>query len=924
MKSPRSAPTAALLLAAAWLPTVGPAPASAQAPGDAAGDTAAAAGDRPEPSVEAVRRRGRIAIDGRLAESAWRRAPSAGSFVQAEPVEGAEPERSTEVRVLYDDEALYVGARMHDDPSAVADQLVRRDGLGQYDHFEVLLDPNRDGQRGYLFRVGASGVELDAYVFRDVRMDLDWDAVWRSAVHRDSAGWSAEMRIPLSQIRYESRDTAQAWGVNFERRRVASASVSHFSLVSRTVEGLVSQAGRLTGLVLTESEPRLELVPFVAGQLFTAPAGPDDPFFDGSETEARAGLNARYGVGSNFSLHATVNPDFGQVELDPAVVNLTAFETFFPEKRPFFVQDARVLDFDLGGRNARLFFSRRIGKAPTRERLPGAAFSEAPDRTTILGAAKFTGRTESGLSVGVLGAATQEETGRAVLGDGGEIRSFLAEPAAQYGVARIQQDFRGGSSRVGGILTAMRRDLPDGGGPAGLPSEAFTGGVDFEHAWGGPSDRRWSLSGYVATSHVRGSPEAMVAIQTNPQHYHQRPDADYLSVDSTATHLTGVNWNVVMARQSGEHWTWNASLEHVGRDLAVNDLGFYDQGPQLDFTGGLTYREIDPGRLFRNWSVGLFTFHEFRTDVYGRLASPGEWPRSYKDGSVSLNASAELNSNWSVDLGLDFGPRSLSDTETRGGPLMTEPGSIGFEAGLTTDPRATVSLSPRLSWRDRLAAAGGTVELGTDVVVRPEAGIELRMQPRVAFRDDPSQFVASSEAVPYGPTFGTRYVFADLDRTELALETRINAAFTPDLSLELFLQPLISAGDFVRYKQLERPATFEFRPFEEGTAVVTGSGVACSDGATCVRDDERFVDFDGDGTPDLSFPDRDFNVRSLRGNAVLRWEYLPGSTLFLVWQQNRRAEADVGDFDLGRDLDGLLGAGAENTFVVKVSHFLDL
>ncbi len=863
-------------------------------------------------------------IDGRLDEEAWRRAPVADRFVQGDPVEGAAPARRTEVRVLHDDEALYVGARMHDDPGAVADRLVRRDEDGQYDYFELLLDPNLDRQTGYLFRVAASGVQRDAYLFRDSRTDVDWDAVWRSAVHHDEGGWSVEMRIPFSQIRHESREEAQTWGVNFRRRRLASASTSFFSLVSRTVEGRVSQAGRLTGLVLADAGRRLEVEPFVAGELFRAPAAAGDPFFDGSDLRARAGIDVRWGVGSNFSLDATVNPDFGQVEVDPAVVNLSAFETFFPEKRPFFVQDARVLDFDLGGRNARLFFSRRIGKSPERTRLPGAAFSEAPDRTTILGAAKFTGRTDGGLSVGVLGAATPEETGRAFFEGPGRTETFVAEPAARYGVARVQQDFRDGASRVGAILTATRRDLPEDGSLDALPSEAFTGGIDFEHAWGGENRRRWSLSGYVAGSHVRGSPEAMVEIQTNPQHYHQRPDADHLAVDSAATSLTGINWNLVFARQSGEHWTWNAYLEHVGRDLAVNDLGFYDQGPQLDFTGGLTYREIEPGPLFRSWSLGLFTFHEFRTDIYERLTSPAEWPRSYKNGSVSLNADAELHNNWTADLSLDFGPKSLSDTETRGGPLMTEPASVGVEAGLRTDPRRTVSLGPSVAWTDRLDAAGGDLELGMDVVVRPNPGLELSVRPAVELRDDPSQFVASTDAVPYEPTFGTRYLFADLDRTEVSLETRLSAAFTPDLSLQLFVQPLISAGDFVRYKQLARPASFEFRTFEEGTAVDAGAGVGCSGGSTCVRDGERFVDLDGDGAADVSFPVRDFNLRSLRGNAVVRWEYRPGSTLFLVWQQDRRAETARGDFELGRDLDGLFGAGAENTFIVKVSHFLDL
>jgi hypothetical protein len=883
------------------------------------------AGARSSPTLEVVERRGGIEIDGRLSEAGWERAPASGGFVQGDPREGAAPARSTEVRVLYDDEAIYVGARMHDDgPAAIADQLVRRDESGQYDFFEVLLDTNLDRQTAYLFRVSASGVERDAVLTRDTREDVDWDAVWTSAVRIDSAGWSVELRIPLSQVRYESHDEPQTWGVNFRRRRLASSSTSYFSLVSRTTEGVVSQSGHLTGVLLTDTERRFEVEPFVATQLHRGPVTPGDPFFDGSEVDVRAGANVRYGVGSAFSLDATVNPDFGQVEVDPAVVNLSAFETFFSEKRPFFVQDAQVFDFDLSSRNGRMFFSRRIGREPHREAIPGAQFREAPDRTTILGAGKLTGRTKGGLSVGVLGAVTQEETGRAVLEGSGEVREFVAEPASRYGVARVQQDFRGGASRIGALLTGMSRSLPADGVLDRLPSSAFGAAIDVQHQWGGARDRRWSVFGYVAGTHVRGTPEAMVEIQTNPQHYYQRPDADDLSVDSTATHLTGVNWNVGFARQSGEHWTWSVELEQLSPDFSVNDLGFISQGEQFDLEGDLSYREITPGSLFRSWGLSFFTFHELRHELLDDIWSAGQWARAYKGGQFSLNGDFELHSNWTVDVGFDYGPRTLSDTETRGGPLMAQPAFTRWEAELVTDPRRTLSLRPEVGFTERYSGGGSSLELALGATLRPSPGFELSLVPAVEFRDDAAQFVAVADDPTYGPTFGRRYLFAGLERTELSLETRLGVTFTPDLSLQLFLQPLISAGDFGTYRQLERPSSFAFRAFDEGTAVSTGGGVVCDGGATCVADGTRHIDFDGDGAADFSLPVQDFNLRSIRGNAVLRWEYRPGSTLFLVWQQDRRDEVARGDVRLGRDLEELLTADAADTFILKISHYLDL
>jgi hypothetical protein len=923
LKPLRSRPVSlagALLGAVLLAPAGGASPASAQA---ASADSDGAAGDAT--ALTAARRTGEVEIDGRLTEDAWADAPVASEFVQGEPREGASPAQPTEVRVLYDDEALYVGARLHEPSrSAIADQLVRRDEEGQYDYFEVLLDPNLDRQTGYRFRVSAAGVQRDAFVSRDSREDVNWDAVWRSAVGIGDEGWTVEFRIPLSQIRYESRETPQEWGVNFVRRRLASNSISYFSLQSRTVEGVVSQAGLLRGVLLTDAESRFQVEPYVAGELFTSPAAPGDPFFGGSEFSPRAGVGVQYGVGSNFTLDATVNPDFGQVEVDPAVVNLSAFETFFPEKRPFFVQDAQVFDFDLGGRRSQLFFSRRIGREPQGRAPEGAAFTQAPDRTTILGASKFTGRTADGLSVGVLAALTQEEKGRALFPERDRTASFVAEPASRYAVGRVQQDFRGGATRVGAILTTVDRSLPENGRLDRLPSSALSGGVDFEHQWGGPGDRRWSLSGYVAGTRVEGSREAMLEIQTNPQHYYQRPDADDLSVDSTTTHLTGVNWNLQFAKQSGEHWTWDVSVEELSPDFAVNDLGFNTQGEQIDFTGRVSYQDIEPGPLFRNWRVDMFSFHELRHELLDDPWSAGQWERAYKDGGAFTNAEFEFLNNWELDLGFNFGLTSLSDTETRGGPLMTDPGEISGEVRLQTDRREPVSVGPSVEFTDRFQGAGGNTELGLGVTVRPTPAFEFSMEPQVSFQDDASQFVASTDAVPYGPTFGTRYLFADLERTELSVETRLNAAFSPDLSLQLFVQPLISSGDFVAFKQLARPESFSFLRFPEGDAVVRDGEVVCRDGATCVADGSRFVEFDEESGADFSFPVQDFNFRSLRGNAVLRWEYSPGSTLFLVWQQNRQDQQAVGDFDLSRDLDALFGSGTENTFILKVSHFLDL
>jgi hypothetical protein len=369
---------------------------------------------------------------------------------------------------------------MHDtNPEEIVDRLGRRDSHGSWDMFVLQLDPNQDGLTGYLFSVNAANVQADAYLYDDTRMDPAWDAVWSSAVNIDDRGWTAEIRIPLSQIRYEASEGEQTWGANFYRSRTASNEQTYYSLVSKTREGRVSQMGELTGVSVSRPSRRLEMLPYVVQNYHSGPATAGDPFFDGSDRSGRFGLDMSYGLGAAFTLDATINPDFGQVEADPAVINLTAFETFFEERRPFFVEDARVFDFSLSGHRNQLFYSRRIGRAPHGGAPDGTDFSQVPDNATILGAAKLSGRTSGGLSIGAMAAVTGNEFGDALFEDGSR-GDFLVEPRSEFGVFSLAQDFNGGTSQIRGIATGMRRDLPADGGFDWLPSSAYTAGARFE------------------------------------------------------------------------------------------------------------------------------------------------------------------------------------------------------------------------------------------------------------------------------------------------------------------------------------------------------------------------------------------------------------------------------------------------------------
>ena len=876
------------------------------------------------PSMRAHRLDGSIRVDGQLDEEAWQTATSYSGFVQKEPVEAAPAINDSEVWVLYDDEAVYIGARLFDeDPSTIAANMVRRDAEynGQFDYFEFMVDPNLDGRTGYRFRISPANVQTDRYLFDDDGEDANWDGVWSSAASVTHDGWVVEMRIPLSQIRYEARPGDQTWGINFGRRRAADNELTRFALESALVPGRVSQFGRLEGVQISGAPRRLEMRPYVLSRAASRPEALENPFVDGSEFGSQMGVDLRYGIGSNFTLDATINPDFGQVEADPAVINLSAFETFFDERRPFFVEDARIFDFSLSGGQNKLFYSRRIGREPQGRPPPGADAVDVPSAANIWGAAKLTGRTPGGLSVGAMAALTGEEAGEAYFQPTNEFRDFAAEPRVGYGVVRLQQDWNGGQSRVGGIATVLRRGLPSDGTFDNLTSTAWNAGLDFEHNW---SERRWALWGFFAGSHIRGDSTAITAIQRSSNHYFQRPDLRWASFDPTRESMTGADWRLQFEKRRGQ-WTGAVWAAQVTSGFEINDLGFSRNRERLDGGVRVGYQVVDPGERFRSWSVNAFTFQNWSHEALRDALSWNSWHEAHTSGTFSINGRGQLHNFWNVEVSANYRPDNVSRTATRGGPRMDDPGSWGGEVGFQTDNRRMVTFRPSVQFERGRRGSGNSIEARATVTVQPSSRVQIELAPRYDGSSTGAQYVASTSATPYAPTFGTRYLFADLERNSVSMVTRLNWTFSPSLTLQLYAQPLISSGDYTSYKQLAEPGTFEFLRFEEGDLISGVAGFTCAGGRTCEdAEHTRYVDFEGDGIIDYQLRDRDFSVRSLIANTVLRWEYRPGSTIFFVWQRRQAGTAPFGDFDLGRDLGDLWGFAAENTFIVKMNLWLSL
>ena len=860
----------------------------------------------PRPALEATYRTAPIIIDGRLDEADWSRSVPASNFSQVTPTPGAPASYRTEAHALYDRGALYVGVRMLDSfPDSIARQLARRDATDIYsDWLHVAIDSYFDRRTAFRFSVTPAGVQSDAFLFNDVEADPLWDAVWASATSIDSSGWSAELRIPLSQIRFSlpKDGTSPRWGFNVARTIARTGEDSRWSPTPPAQPGIVSRYGDLVGLDSLTAPRRLEVIPYVSSRLTRAPGDRSNPFYDPSEGSARIGADVRYGLPRGLTLTATISPDFGQVEVDPAVVNLSAFEVFFPERRPFFLEGVDIFRF--GGtvtfndnNPSNFFYTRRIGRAPRRSPASlGAEFVDVPLQTEITAAAKISGKTNGGLSLGVLGASTREETGRYTL-PLGERRSLVAEPRTDFLVARARQDFRRGNTVIGGVLTGVRRDLRDPVLRSLFVRDAVVSGADFEHRWG---NRSWALSGSLSGSRVAGDRPVISALQRAPIRLFQRPDAGHLTLDSSRTYLSGYFGTISLARTAGQHWLGSATYEVTTPGFEVNDLGFQTRSDFRSFSTATTYRETTQGRLLRNYQIELYTTNAFNLagDVVERRAS--------------LLSSGLLNNFWGYRLFAYVMPRSSDDRLTRGGPIADKPGELQMSATVRSDSRRPAIGTFGYTWR-RSESGEWYHQVTAGAEWRPSSAARLRLSPQYTRVLNLDQYVTAVADPLAAATFGRRYVFGDMEQHEASVEARAEWTFSPSLTLQLWAQPFVSSGRIARYKEFRTPGTFDFDVYGAGTGTIRRDRLTR----------EVLVDPDGPGSaPRFTFEEQDYLVRSLRGNAVFRWEYRPGSTLFLVWQQQREGFEAVADLTAVRDVASVFGDRARNVFLVKMSYWM--
>jgi hypothetical protein len=836
-------------------------------------------------------------IDGRLDDEVWRTAPAATDFVQRMPNAGSPASERTEARVAFDHEFVYVAIRAYDSqPDSIATVLARRDATGVFsDWVDVTIDSYHDRRTAYRFSVNPHGVKKDVYHFDDGREDLSWNAVWDVATQVDDEGWTAEFRIPLSQIRYAPSEHEQTWGLQFSRTIARRDEMSLWSPVTPNSPGFISLAGTLTGVRGLAAPKRLEVLPYVVSKVTRAPApvsSTPDPFYRQNDPAATVGADLKYGLTSNLTLTATINPDFGQVEADPSVVNLSAFETFFPERRPFFLEGSSLFTFGFGDDNGGegLFYSRRIGRAPQRNGL-GADHVAMPEAARILGAGKLTGRVGD-WSVGFFNAVTQAE--HAKVAHDGQISEMPVEPMTNYSVGRLSRDFRGGATTVGALFTTTNRRIDDDAFRF-LRSSAYSAGLNGQHRFG--ADNRYQLSGFLAGSAIAGDTMAIRIAQMAPQRYYQRPDAGHVELDPTRTSMHGMTGNLTLGKIGGGNWNGGFGGEFRTPGFEVNDIGFQQNGDQRFVYGWFNYSNFEPGRTFRNWNVGFNPSSGWNFDGMRLWSQLNVW------------GNATLNNFWSFNVWANHRLAATSPGALRGGPALHAPGGNNFNANINSDRRKPLFASVNVNgYRER---GTDTFRRGANlnITARPSPRLEFSLSPGVNRNDAAWQYVAS----PLSSGGQREYIFAALDQTTVSLTSRMSYTFTRDLSFQFYAQPFISAGDYDSFMRVADPRASEFNARFQAF------------GEPEIARDENSREYTasaGGGT--VRFRDPDFSVQALRANAVVRWEYRPGSTLFVVWSHGRGDQMPVGTFDFRRNIEDLWQMQGSNVLMVKLNYWLNM
>lgn len=834
-------------------------------------------------------------IDGHINDDAWNNVEWTSEFTQQEPYENAAPSQETAFKVIYDDNNLYVAIFAYD---TEIDKIEKR--LGRRDNFDgdwvaIGISSHFDKVTGYGFGVNAAGVKGDGIVTNDTEWDETWDPVYYVKTSTNSKGWVSEIKIPLNQLRFANKEK-HIWGLEIVRYLFRKQETSLWQMVPKDASGWVSRWGELHGIENIKPKKEIALTPYLMGSLEKGEKEEGNPYQTGTDWKYNGGLDGKIAITNDLTLNFTINPDFGQVEADPSEVNLSAFETYFSEQRPFFVEGANIYNYPLvAGQNwsrENLFYSRRIGRQPHYyPDTENGEYVSSPEFTQILGAFKLSGKTKKGWSIGVLESVTNNEYAK--IDNSGEERKQIVEPLTNYFNTRIQKDINKGKTIIGGMVTATNRFINDSVLEF-LPSAAYTAGVDFNQYW---DERTYNLQAKFVGSSVNGTEEAILAKQEAPQRYYQRPDATHLGVDSTLTQLSGLGGSFMAAKIGRGHWRYGLKGSFTSPGLSLNDMGYMRRADAINQSAWVEYQIWEPFSIFRKMYVGLSQWVGW--DFKGSQIYSGQ----------RVGMDMQFKNYWSFDVGLLNEGFGIDRHQLRGGPSLRTPGSFSLNTSVGTDERKKLVGKVFVahgwgkdSWRD-------VSDVGFEISYRPLPSLQFSIDPVYVFVQETTIYIETNE-YDDKPV----YLVSSLDAKSVQLNFRINYSITPDLSIQYWGQPFFFSGDYHRFKKVTDAGN---KDYNSQFHVFTNEEITYNE-----TDNEYLIDESGDGNTDYSFVNPDFSFYEFRSNLVVRWEYIPGSTAYFVWSQGRNGDVDDGGFYLSDRVQNLLDATPNNVFLLKLSYRL--
>ncbi|MHA7055959.1 DUF5916 domain-containing protein [Aquimarina sp. M1] len=852
-------------------------------------------------------------INGIIEESSWDLVEWSGDFIENQPDENTPPSEQTKFKILYDQKYLYIAYRCYDsEPDKIEKRLSRRDGFAG-DWVEINLDSYHDKRTGFSFTITAAGVKGDEFISNNGNnWDGSWNPIWYTATSIDDKGWTAEVKIPLSQLKF-GKSKEQIWGLQLTRRFFRKEEKSVWQRVPQDAPGWVSEFGELHGLINIEPQKQLEIQPFGVVQYDTFPEEGGNPFRDGDDFKLNGGLDAKIGITNDLTMDLTVNPDFGQVEADPAAIALDGFQIFFREQRPFFVENKNIFDYRFANGQDNVFYSRRIGRSP--QGSIGSSpinteFVDRPNNTTILGAAKFSGKTKDGWSIGILESVTEREIAKIEDADGNR-RETIVEPLTNYFVGRVQKDFNDRNSYIGGIFTATNRNLGDilnvdydnpntdetselvglrENNLNFLRKSAYTGGLDFRHNW---KERKYFIEGNLVTSHVEGSKEAIEATQNELTHLFQRVDASHVEVDPNRTSLTGTGGKLIGGKSGGGNWRYTAGVFWRSPELELNDVGFLRQADDIRQFVNVRYLFLKPTKFYR------------RANVSFEQSSAFDFEGNYNRIQYEFNGYINYQNNWWTEIGAAHKPRIFTNTILRGGPRWRFSEENFAFLFFGSDSRKKFNFTMGYVNSGARQNNFSVQRYVLRLKYQPFNAFSMSINPEFERNPNKTQYVTETNFA------GTpRYITARIDQQTLSASIRLNYNINPNLTIQYYGQPFISRGTYT-----------DFNYVNNATAVDLNERVTLYDEEQIsFTDDIYSVDENRDGTEDYTIDNPDFAFVQFRSNLVLRWEYIPGSEIFVVWSQGVNGSGDPGDH-LFRSLDNqIFGQQPDNTFLIKATY----